>query len=403
MVKASPQGFLPCRQTQNTPENLMSTLSKLLLFPMLLGMAAPLLWADAPTVQQVHLMEEEQSVMQHLRQRLVALLEQEELERSLLEGEDAFQDFQQLEQWMQSLKDGGNPEQMQQVLEMLEAFERQLAEMLSQQENLSEFLPQSGNQQASQSQPLADLMESLRELLKEGRIQEAQDLLNQMLSAFNRQQQEFEQSVSQYLEQQAAELMQQLEEMRQQLQQSRQTEGQVQQALRQSDPSQPLPSELRQQTGDLQQQITEALRQLQAQLESLPGLSRASVMQATEQQMRSGEQASQAAERAMREGNRQQSLDSAQQTAGHLDQLLQNMGALRQMAQQSARQSRRMRGARENVGGRGYWSERGIRPLKFEYDFQANPKFREDIQRRNQREGVRLTPRQQRYLKEVIR
>ena len=75
-------------------------------------------------------MAEEESVMQHMRQQLVALLEQEELERSLLEGEDAFQDFQQLEQWMQSLKEGGSPEQMQQVMELLEAFERQLSELL---------------------------------------------------------------------------------------------------------------------------------------------------------------------------------------------------------------------------------------------------------------------------------
>ena len=381
----------------------MRTFRKTLQIFFLLGMTATPVWADAPTTQQVSFMIEEKSVMQHMRQRLVALLEQEELERTLLEGEDAFQDFQQLEQWMQWLKEGGNPEQMQQVMEMLEAFERQLSEILAQQENLSEFLPNSARGQAPQSQPLSKLMENIRKLLEDGRVQEAQELLNQMLSAFNRQQQEFEQSVSQYLEQQAEELMRQLENMRQQLQQSQQAEGQVQQALRQSSLSQPMTSEMRQQTGDLQQQITEALRQLQAQLESLSGMSQTSMMQATEQLMRSGEQASEAAERALRQGNRQQSMDSAQQTEGYLNQLLQNIGALRQMAQQSARQSRRMRGARENVGGRGYWSERGIRPLKFEYDFQANPKFREDIQRRNQRERVKLTPRQQRYLKEVIR
>lgn len=381
----------------------MLTFRKTLLLLLLCGLIIHSVWAKAPTAQQVSLMAEEQSVMQHMRQRLVALLEQEELERSLLEGEDAFQDFQQLEQWMQWFKEGGSPEQMQQVMELLEAFERQLSEMLSQQETLSEFLPQSERQQAPQSQPLSDLMGNIRKLLEDGRIEEAQELLNQMLSAFNRQQQEFEQSVSQYLEQQTEELLRQLEEMRQQLQQSQQTEGQVQQALQQVPPAQPMTSEMRQQIGDLQRQITEALRRLQAQLGSLSGMLQTSMMQATEQLMRSGEQASDAAERALRQGNREHSLDSAQQTEGYLNQLLQNMGALRKMAQQSARKSRRMRGAREHVGGRGYWSERGIRPLKFEYDFQANPKFREDIQHRNQREGVKLTPRQQRYLKEVIR
>ena len=404
MVKRPSQGFLKCKKRGvQSPQNRMTTFWKTLQLLMLCGVIAVSGWAKAPTAQQVSLMAEEESVMQHMRQQLVVLLEQEELERSLLEGEDAFQDFQQLEQWMQSLKEGGSPEQMQQVMELLEAFERQLSELLAQQENLSEFLPHSGREQAPQSQPLSDLMENLRKLLEDGRIPEAQELLNQMLSAFNRQQQEFEQAVAQYLEQQAAELMGQLEEMRQQLQQSQQTERQVQQTLRQSSPSQPMTSEMRQQTGDLQQQISEALRQLQAQLESLSGMSQTSMMQATEQLLRSGEQASEAAERALRQGNRQQSLNSAQQTEGYLNQLLQNMGPLRQMAQQSARKSRRMRGAREHVGGRGYWSERGIRPLKFEYDFQANPKFREDIQRRNQQEGVKLTPRQQRYLKEVIR
>ena len=404
MVKRPSQGFLKCKKRGvQSPQNRMTTFWKTLQLLMLCGVIAVSGWAKAPTAQQVSLMAEEESVMQHMRQQLVVLLEQEELERSLLEGEDAFQDFQQLEQWMQSLKEGGSPEQMQQVMELLEAFERQLSELLAQQENLSEFLPHSGREQAPQSQPLSDLMENLRKLLEDGRIPEAQELLNQMLSAFNRQQQEFEQSVAQYLEQQAAELMRQLEEMRQQLQQSQQTERQVQQTLRQSSPSQPMTSEMRQQTGDLQQQISEALRQLQAQLESLSGMSQTSMMQATEQLLRSGEQASEAAERALRQGNRQQSLNSAQQTEGYLNQLLQNMGPLRQMAQQSARKSRGIRGAREHVGGRGYWSERGIRPLKFEYDFQANPKFREDIQRRNQQEGVKLTPREQRYLKEVIR
>ena len=57
----------------------MLTFRKTLLLLLLCGLIIHSVWAKAPTAQQVSLMAEEQSVMQHMRQRLVALLEQEEL------------------------------------------------------------------------------------------------------------------------------------------------------------------------------------------------------------------------------------------------------------------------------------------------------------------------------------
>ena len=73
-----------------------------------------------------------------------------------------------------------------------------------------------------------------------------------------------------------------------------------------------------------------------------------------------------------------------------LQQQVQQMSNNRMMAQREGR-------------GRRYWSEKSVRPMKFEYEFQANPLFREKIQNEQVQDSQRRTKLEQQYLQEVMR
>ena len=84
-----------------------------------------------------------------------------------------------------------------------------------------------------------------------------------------------------------------------------------------------------------------------------------------------------------------------QQMQGRMQQM---QGQMQQLARSGQRVANRSQGQQEGQ----YWSEKGIKPLKFDYEFQASPEYRQAIQSANQQEAS-PTPRQQEYLRELIR
>ncbi|MGA1598777.1 MAG: hypothetical protein ACO4AU_06980, partial [bacterium] len=119
---------------------------------------------EGPTPQQVAVMQEEHRTMGDLRHRLRWLLEQQEQEDTLGESDDAFQDLQTLEQWLEELRQNPDEELKDQVMEMLAEFEQQLQEMLQQQEDLAAFLPQPPQEAETPQLPVDSLMEALKQL-----------------------------------------------------------------------------------------------------------------------------------------------------------------------------------------------------------------------------------------------
>ena len=75
---------------------------------------APVSWtttqasSDVILVKQERILNEEYQMVRQMRHRLRYLLEQQDMENTLQEGEDVFQDLQQLEQWLEEMK--RNPE-----------------------------------------------------------------------------------------------------------------------------------------------------------------------------------------------------------------------------------------------------------------------------------------------------
>ncbi len=357
---------------------------------------------EGPTPQQVAVMQEEHRTMGDLRHRLRWLLEQQEQEDTLGESDDAFQDLQTLEQWLEELRQNPDEELKDQVMEMLAEFEQQLQEMLQQQEDLAAFLPQPPQEAETPQLPVDSLMEALKQLLEENRIQEAQELLNQMLSALNQQQQQLQQQLQQHYEERFSEAQRQLQELQRQLQQAMQQQQQVQQQLQPHADQQSMPPQERMSAEELQQRISEMIRQMQEMLANLDSKQMLAGSQSAESLMQQGRESSEQTQQSIGQGPPGEAMQGANQTQQTLGQLQQSLSQMQQQAQQMSRPNLASRARRETREGRGYWSEKGIRPLKFDYDFEANPSFREEIMKRNQ-QGGEGTLRQQRYLEEIIK
>ena len=75
---------------------------------------------------------------------------------------------------------------------------------------------------------------------------------------------------------------------------------------------------------------------------------------------------------------------SAQNTQKSLERVYQNLQKLQQQIQLMSQS--RMMARSEGQGKKRYWSDKGIRPMKFEYEFKANPLFREQIQQQKSME-----------------
>ena len=167
---------------------------------------APVSWtttqasSDAILVKQEGILKEEYQMVRQMRHRLRYLLEQQDMENTLQEGEDVFQDLQQLEQWLEEMKRNPENANMEALMQMMQQLEQRMNESLAEQEQTQQWLNSQNSQTPQQQQqqiPLSSLMEAMRELIRQQRFDEAQQLLDQLMTALNRQQQDLQQSLAQ--------------------------------------------------------------------------------------------------------------------------------------------------------------------------------------------------------------
>ena len=167
---------------------------------------APVSWettqasSDVILVKQERILKEEYQMVRQMRHRLRYLLEQQDMENTLQEGEDVFQDLQQLEQWLEEMKRNPENANMEALMQMMQQLEQRMNESLAEQEQTQQWLNSQNSQTPQQQQqqiPLSSLMEAMRELIRQQRFDEAQQLLDQLMTALNRQQQDLQQSLAQ--------------------------------------------------------------------------------------------------------------------------------------------------------------------------------------------------------------
>ncbi|MBF0276970.1 MAG: hypothetical protein HQM13_04235 [SAR324 cluster bacterium] len=348
------------------------------------------------------LMKEEYVAVAGMRHKLKELMERQELEEVLQEGNDAYTSFQNLEQWMRQMESKPGSQEMQALMAALKEFENHLSRVLKQQETLSEQLPfNSPNTQNREEIPLSELMKKMQELIKNGKFQEARQMLNEMLNAFNLQQQQLQQSIAQYNQEKFSEISRQLKELHEKASNASLQEKQVSALLQQFLKSFELPPDTRKQADSPQSritQLTEEMQEVLEQMEASPLLPMKELDTLIDKSRTSSRQTS----REIASGTPQEAFRAAEQTQSGLAQIRGKIAGMQQQIQQLS-QAQPAQPGRNGPTGRNYWSEKGVRPPKFEYGFQANPAYRDEIQELNQKKHLQITPRQQEYLQGVIK
>lgn len=357
--------------------------------------------ADAPPIsaRQSELMQEEYHMVRQMRHRLRALLERQQMENTMQESSDVFQDLQRLEQWLQNLKQQPGAENTDELLRMLDRFEERLKRSLEEQEHAGEWLRNMASPPKTVEIPLNVLMRGLRKLIRDGRIGEAQQLLDQLLSLLNRQQQSLETAISDYYNQQFSDIERQLGHIMNNAKRSLFLEKQVQKQIQPHSGRHRIPADSGRETYLIQKRISELIRYMQNNLKAMPESPMLNTRQTFDELLES-EKHSRNTEKHLGRLLPQPALNAAQESRNSLQRLLQNLQNLRQ---QTRRMSRGRMPTQSREPKRRYWSEKGVRPLRLEYEFQANPMFRDAIQQKNLKESASRTERQQQYLKEVTR
>lgn len=382
---------------------------KLLLYPALIFLMLSLTQLEAVHAskdpihaEKAKIMEEEYLMVRQMRHKLRYLLEQQDAENTLQEGEDVFQDLQQLEQWLEEMKRNPENANLEALMQMLQQLEQRMNKNLTTQEQTQQWLD-SGNSQKSQNKqhkiPLSSLMETMRELIQQKRFDEAQQLLDQLLSTMNRQQQDLQQALAENSQQRFSQTSRDLQQMMSQAQQALARENQVRKMLQPHQSTTKLPGDTGKQAAELQRQISELIRKMQSGMMQLPESSMLNT-RAPQRELKLSQQASSLTEGNLKHSRPMPAFQSAGDTQKSLERLAQNLSNLQQQVQQMS--NSRMMAQREGRGRR-YWSEKSVRPMKFEYEFQANPLFREKIQNEQVQDSQRRTKLEQQYLQEVMR
>ncbi|MGK5094374.1 hypothetical protein WDW89_20455 [Deltaproteobacteria bacterium TL4] len=363
------------------------------------GGVSPYLLAVELHPEQLKVFEEESKTMEMMRLKLKELLERQELQAALNAGNDVYKDFQELEQWLERLNREPSDAMMEKVMKILEEFEKQLSSILERQEYASTLTSGEPEPQKTTAKPLASLMQNIRQLLREGKIQEAQELLNQMLAAFDQQQQQLQNSLSSFYQSKYAELQKSLQDLSEKVQQAQVNENRVQSLLRPYLRSVKMTESTQRSASSFQEQVSQLAQKMRSQMESMPQ-SPFLAMEDLSAMIQRVQQDSQKTSSEISTGETALSYQATQSTQITLQQLQQTLTSMKQQVQQMASP----RNSSESLGRRGqYWGEKGVRPLKFEYDFQANPQYRGEVQRLNQQKHPQMTPRQYQYLQEVIK
>jgi hypothetical protein len=236
-------------------------------------------------------------------------------------------------------------------------------------------------------------------LIQQKRFDEAQLLLDQLISAMNRQQQDLLQALAENNQQRFSETSKELQKMSSQAEQALAREKQVRKMLQLHQTSGKIPEETGKQASDLQNQISKLIRTMQSGIMQLPESSMLNT-RSPQLELQISQKASRQTEGNLKKFSSVPAFQSAGEAQESLERFTQNLSNLQQQVQQMA--NGQMMAQRKGKGKR-YWSEKSIRPMRFEYEFQANPLFREKIQEEQILDHQRRSWLKQQYLKEVIR
>ena len=128
-----------------------------------------------------------------------------------------------------------------------------------------------------------------------------------------------------------------------------------------------IPSAPGRKAESLQRKISELIRQVQSGLREMPD-STLFNMQMSFRELKISLEHSQNTENLLEQSHLMSAFKSARNTHNSLDRLKQNIGQLQEQVQQMSR-GKMM--SRSEGQGQHYWSEKGIRPIRLEYEFQA--------------------------------
>lgn len=344
-----------------------------------------------------HIMGEEYKDMSKLRQKLRELLERQKLSEVFQETNDAYTSFQNLEQWLERLESTPENDQLKQFTAMLKEFEKHMRDVLMKQQRVSEQYSSSlmNPENTRNMIPLSQIMDQLRDLIKDGKINEGRELLDQMLALFSQQQNQLQQSVNQYNQEKFSGMKKQLNKIDQKVTKAIGVEEKVRSMLTRMNEG-PLGNK-NQQIGDQQNlvtQLTQEMLILSEEILTLPLVSLEDIKSWIQQSKKK----SQDTESLVQTDKNVEAGESARYTQVYLQKIRQNSSKLQQQMQQlSQPQKKSVR------TGQRYISDKGVRLPKFDYEFQVNPAYRKDIQQLNQENYPQITPRQQKYLYDVIR
>lgn len=348
----------------------------------------------------IKIIKEEYKVVRRMRHQLRYLLERQDTENTLQEGEDVFQDLQQLEQWLEQMKQDGGNNKVESLLKMLVYMEGRLNRNLTAQEEAGRWLENQTLEEKKVQISLSLLMETFRELIRSRQFDKALKLLDQLQSSLARNQQSLEKAFASENRERFSQSRQQLNKMLSKTQMALAKEKKVQSLLKPFTSQKIISRKTEKESLHLQSQVSKLIGQLQSGMQQFPDSSLFNTKLSI-RELKMSQKLSQNTEIYLEESLTIPAFKSSQNTQKSLERLNQNLQKLQQQVQQMSQS--RMMARSQGQGQKRYWSEKGVRPMKFEYEFKANPLFREQIQQLKSIEVQGRTPLQQQYLKEVMR
>ncbi|MBF0238308.1 MAG: hypothetical protein HQM12_11430 [SAR324 cluster bacterium] len=334
-----------------------------------------------------------------MRQKLRTLLERQQFNESLQAVDGIFEDFNALDKWLEHLHKNPSTEALEKIMKILEEFEARLRRVLEQQMAVSQQLDPLGNNPADQQIPLQSIMKELRQHLLNNDIGAAQELLNRLQENLAYQQSQASQKISQYYEAQMAMLNQKTQQFSQALEQVEALENQVLQMvgtgnLTGDEKPQTLVTD---QVVKQQQEISAILSQ--ATESFFPVMEPWVSTQSLETLANQAKNNSTAASTAFIGKKWQDGETFSKQVLADVQAMKNSLNTIQNQLQQLATSGRPM----QQTGAGRYAGGKGVRRLKFEYQFEPDPVYRGNVQDYNQQKYRFITPSQRQYMEEVIK
>lgn len=361
-----------------------------LFFPCL---SIPMIHAESVQLSnlQKKVFADEYQTMSKMRYKLRELLENQDLSNTLAQGNDVFTSFYHLEQWLTQLQSEFTEKTLENFMEILQAFEAHFQSVLEQQEEVMQTLPRTDHSNNPVEVSLEKTMQQVKQLVEEGRIEEAKNMLRDLLAIFQQQQQQLQQSLDQYYDSKYSAITKILEKWSKQLEQAQHSENQIlQEVLSPTRKELVHYRETQREITAMSEQMIDELQKIEMPLLSL------GMMEAGLQQVR---HFSHVTENQMQKGIFKDTVQGIENTKISLTQLNQSLQSMQQRIQRMSRPQRSNRQGKS----RPYWSQKAVQPFRFEYTFEANPMYRGEIQQFNQSKYSEILPQEKQYLREVMK